>query len=107
MSKLTDTTAAKAFAALGNPTRLSVLRHLVQAAPVGATVGEIQRVTQVPASTLAHHLAALVGVGIVEQEKQGREIVNRVNFDRIGQLSSHLMENCCAGLAGENQDAAA
>lgn len=106
MSKLTDERAAKAFAALGNPTRLMVLRQLVQAAPDGLTVGDIQRVTEVPASTLAHHLGALTTVGIIDQEKQGREIFNRVRFETIQNLSSHLLENCCAGLNVRSEDAA-
>ncbi len=106
MSKLTDQNAAKTFAALGNSTRLMVLRQLVQAAPEGLTVGDIQRLTDVPASTLAHHLASLVSVGIVDQEKQGREMINRVNFATIEQLSGHLLENCCAGLASTREDAA-
>ena len=106
MSRLTDENAAKTFAALGNSTRLMVLRQLVQAAPEGLTVGEIQKVTQVPASTLAHHLSALTSVGIVDQEKQGREIINRVQFEIIQSLSSHLLENCCAGLTVTSEDAA-
>ncbi len=106
MSKLTDDKAAKTFAALGNSTRLLVLRQLVQAAPNGLTVGDIQRLTEVPPSTLAHHLAALASVGIIQQEKQGREVLNQVKFEAIRNLSSHLLENCCAGLAVTAEDAA-
>ena len=103
---MTDTSAAHAFAALGNPTRLSVLRLLVRAAPDGLSVGELQKLADVPASTLAHHLAALAGVGIIHQEKQGRTIINSVRFDQIQELSAHLLENCCKGLSLENDAAA-
>ena len=103
---MTDRSAAQAFAALGNPTRLAVLRLLVQAAPDGLSVGDLQRLADVPASTLAHHLAALAGVGIIHQEKQGRSIINRVRFNHIQDLSDHLLENCCKGLS-VGDDAAA
>ncbi len=103
---MTDSSAADAFAALGNPTRLAVLRLLVQAAPDGLSVGDLQKLADVPASTLAHHLAALSGVGIIHQEKQGRSIINRVRFDQIQELSAHLLDNCCKGLSLENDAAA-
>ncbi len=106
MAKMTEKTAADAFAALGNPTRLAVLRLLVQAAPDGLSVGDLQKLADVPASTLAHHLAALSGVGIIQQEKQGRSIINRVRFDQIQELSAHLLDNCCKGLSLENDAAA-
>ncbi len=102
---MTDKDAAKAFAALGNPTRLEILRKLVQAGADGLTVGDVQRLTGAAASTLAHHLSSLVSVGIVEQEKQGREMVNRINFSSIEGLSQHLLENCCAGRASFDLDA--
>lgn len=107
MSKMTDNQAAKAFAALGNSTRLLVVRTLVRAGPDGLTVGEIQNATRVAASTLAHHLASLVSVGIVRQEKLGREMISRVNFESIEELSEHLLTDCCAGVNAATSQSAA
>ncbi len=99
MQRMNDDTAARLFAALGNPTRLTVLRLLVQAAPLGLTVGDIQSRLSVPASTLAHHLMKMESIGIIVQKKQGREIMNSIKFEVLQALSDHLLKDCCAGLA--------
>lgn len=92
-----DSEAAQAFAALGNETRLRILRLLVKAGTNGLNVGDLQRLTQVPASTLAHHLSTLAGAGVVRQEKQGREVVNFADFRNLRRVSGFLLEDCCAG----------
>ncbi|PWJ16494.1 ArsR/SmtB family transcription factor [Jannaschia seohaensis] len=93
------TLQARALAALGHDARLSIFRLLVRAGDDGLNVGEIGAHLGLPASTLAHHLAALVDAGLVLQERQGRATVNRVDFDRIRGLVAFLTEECCAGLA--------
>lgn len=52
-------TAARLLSELGAPTRLAVVRLLVRAGPDGLVVGESQRLLEVPASTLSHHIAHL------------------------------------------------
>lgn len=93
-----DETAAAAFAALGNPARLSVLRLLVRAGCDGMNVGDLKKHLEMPASTLAHHLGALAKSGIVSQDKRGREVINSANFAVIGAISTYLTQECCAGL---------
>ena len=95
-----DSTAALAFAALGNETRLKVLRLLVKAGKRGLNVGDLQRLTEVPASTLAHHLAALAQAGVIRQEKHGREVMNFADYDSLRRISGYLLEDCCAGVLG-------
>jgi len=68
---MTDERAADCFAALGNRTRLRLLRLLVRAGVEGLNVGDAQRLLKLPGSTLAHHLAALVQAGLVTQESAG------------------------------------
>ena len=74
-----EQTAATALAALGHEARLRIFRLLVRAGDEGLSVGEIGTHLGVPASTLAHHLSALVTAGLVIQERQGRIIRNRID----------------------------
>ena len=88
--------AAQGFAAVGSASRLQVLRVLVRAGRHGLSIGEIQQRTEIPASTLAHHIKFLVAGGMIEQEKQGRTVINRANFPHIEALAEFLTHECCA-----------
>jgi len=87
--------AAQGFAAAGSEPRLTVLLALVRAGG-GLNVGEIQQRVGIPASTLAHHLKFLAAAGLVEQEKQGRTIINRAAYDRLQALADFLLLECCS-----------
>lgn len=93
-----DDQAARAFAALGNPTRLAVLRLLVRAGNNGLNVTEIRDTLEVPASTLAHHLQMLATTGLVDQTRVGRELVSTADYDTIRALTGFLLDDCCAGV---------
>tara|TARA_B100001123_G_scaffold444160_1_gene592171 strand:+ start:255 stop:581 length:327 start_codon:yes stop_codon:yes gene_type:complete len=96
----TDTIAiAKALAALGHDTRLAVYRLLVKAGNDGLNVGEIGAHLDCPPSTLAHHLSALVDAGLVLQERQGRQIVNRADYDAMNRTVGFLTAECCTGVS--------
>lgn len=89
---------ATALASLGHEARLSVYRLLVRAGHDGMNVGEIGEQLDLPASTLSHHLRALVHAGLVIQEKRGREVFNRPDFDAMANLTSFLTKECCVGI---------
>ena len=91
--------AAKALSALGHEARLSVYRLLVRAGTSGLNVGDLSAQLAIPPSTLAHHLKALVDAGLVVQEKLGREVVNRPDFDMMRATVSFLTKECCTGVA--------
>lgn len=91
--------AAEGFAALGSEQRLGVIRHLVRAGPAGMTVGALKEATGAAASTLSHHLRFLTQTGLVEQEKRGRSIICRADFDRIHSLADYLTNECCIDAA--------
>lgn len=97
-------TAADALSALGHEVRLHIYRLLVRAGDKGLSVGDIGGHLGVPASTLAHHLSALVQAGLVVQERQGRLIFNRADFDQMNALVGFLSEECCSGVAGLAND---
>ncbi len=87
---------ADTMEALGNETRLAIFTLLVPAGRAGLMVGEIQARLGVPASTLSHHLARLIQVDLVRQERQGRKLICRANYPRMDSVLSFLTRNCCA-----------
>lgn len=95
-----NATIATAMAALGHHTRLAIFRLLVKAGDEGLNVGEIGGHLGCPASTMAHHLSTLVDAGLVTQERQGRQIVNRADFNAMRQAVSFLTDECCQGFDG-------
>jgi DNA-binding transcriptional ArsR family regulator len=96
--RLGESQAADAFAALGNRARLRLLRLLVRAGPDGLNVGDIGRLLKMPASTLAHHLTALVRAGLVTQERRGREVFCTADYPTIKGAAAYLIEECCVGV---------
>jgi DNA-binding transcriptional ArsR family regulator len=98
---------ARALAALGHDARLSIFRLLVKAGDDGLRVGDIAQHLGFAPSTLAHHLSALVDAGLVVQERQGREVFNRVDYPAMRGLLAFLASECCAGvIAAPSEDAA-
>lgn len=87
--------AARCLEKLGNPTRLEVFRLLVRAGSEGLPVGEIQDHLEIPASTLSHHIGHLVNVGLVVQERQGRQLICRPDFTLMDGLIGFLTDECC------------
>jgi DNA-binding transcriptional ArsR family regulator len=87
--------AAARLAELGHETRLEVFRYLVRAGHDGAPVGEIQQALGVPGSTLSHHLARLVSVGLVTQRREGRTLHCEPQYDALNELVAFLNEECC------------
>jgi DNA-binding transcriptional ArsR family regulator len=105
--RLNESQAAEGFSALGNRARLRLLRLLVRAGTEGLTVSDIGRLMHMPASTLAHHLAALVRAGLVTQERRGREVICTADYAAIRGAANYLTEQCCAGIATDEETDAA
>jgi predicted transcriptional regulator len=63
----------------------------------GMKISDIQTRLGVPASTLAFHLGGLVGVGLVSQEKVGREVICRARHRQLTAVMKFLREHCCEG----------
>ncbi|MEM6743037.1 MAG: metalloregulator ArsR/SmtB family transcription factor [Pseudomonadota bacterium] len=94
-----DLSAAAGLAALGHEARLALFRLLVRAGAPGLSVSDLRDRLDLPASTLAHHLSALVAAGLVRQEKAGRQVLNRADFARMRALLSYVDAECCLGFA--------
>ncbi|MEO0826284.1 MAG: metalloregulator ArsR/SmtB family transcription factor [Cyanobacteria bacterium J06639_16] len=86
---------AAAFAALGQPSRLKIVRLLLSAYPKGLPAGEIQKELGIAAPTLSHHLDKLRQVGIVAAEKDRQWIWYNVRSEALKHLIDFLFEECC------------
>lgn len=98
---------ARALAALGHDARLAIFRLLVKAGEEGLRVGDIGEHLGLAPSTLAHHLSALVGAGLVMQERRGREVFNRVDYPAMRRVLDFLTSECCSGVALRREEDAA
>lgn len=103
---MTHSRAAHSLAALGHETRLTIFRLLVRAGRDGLNIGDIGTHLNMAASTLAYHLKTLVDAGLVTQERQGREVINSVDFEVMHQTVSFLTSECCAGVTLTQESAA-
>lgn len=92
-------TALAALGALSHESRLAAFRQLVQAGPGGLSVGELRERLALPPATLTAHLNVLRAAALVEDQREGRVIRVRANYQRMNELLGYLTENCCAGAA--------
>ena len=91
----------KALAALAQSSRLEVFRSLVVAGQAGLTPGALSESLGVAPNTLSFHLKELVHADLISQERVGRNLVYRAQFDRMNAVLSYLTDNCCQGQACE------
>ncbi len=86
---------------LGHATRLKIYKRLVKAGEQGLPVGVLQKELNVPASTLSHHMAALVSVGLVVQTREGRTLYCTAQYTVLENILQFLLEECCVEQKGE------
>jgi ArsR family transcriptional regulator, arsenate/arsenite/antimonite-responsive transcriptional repressor len=89
--------ALAAFAALGQPTRLSIVRLLMRSEPDGLPAGSIAEAIGCPHNTLSTHLAILARAGLVQGTRDGRAIIYRADIEGMRALVSFLITDCCDG----------
>lgn len=85
------------MAELGHPVRLQIFDLLVKAGAMGCKTGDVQKTLALPKSTLSHHLAELVAIGLVSQTREGRVLRCRVDVRR-SRLIQQFVNQCCEGL---------
>lgn len=88
---------ANAFKELGHPTRLAIFKLLVKAGHDGFPVGEIQEKLNIPNSTLSHHIAKLVSVDLIKQQRDGRTLYCIPQYKSLNALIHFLEDECCIG----------
>jgi DNA-binding transcriptional ArsR family regulator len=92
--------ALTALGALAQETRLAAFRLLVRAGAGGLPAGTIASRLGVGATVMSFHLAELTRAGLVEPKREGRAIIYRASYKRIGALLDYLIEDCCQGACG-------
>ncbi|WP_444994812.1 ArsR/SmtB family transcription factor [Aliikangiella sp. IMCC44359] len=87
---------AARLAELGHPTRLAIFKYLVKTGKNGASVGSIQKELGIPASTLSHHIAKLIKVGLVKQVRESRVLHCFPQFNALIEVIAFLQDECCS-----------
>lgn len=89
----------KALAALAQSSRLEIFRSLVVAAGTGLTPSVLAESLGIAPNTLSFHLKELVHADLVSQERIGRNLIYRAQYDRMNAVLGYLTQNCCQGQA--------
>ncbi|EHL22903.1 ArsR family transcriptional regulator [Acidovorax sp. NO-1] len=87
----------KALGALAQETRLRIFRLLVVAGPGGMTPGHMAEELGASPTALSFHLKELSHSGLIDVEREGRNLIYHAHFDRMNTLIGYLTEHCCAG----------
>ena len=86
---------AETFAALGQISRLQIVRLLLSAYPKGLPAGEIQQNLRISAPTLSHHLDKLRQVGLLNMEKDRQWIWYSIRPETLKLLIDFFYAECC------------
>ena len=89
--------AASVLSALALDARLSIFRLLVRAGLEGVRAGEIAQAIGAPKSTLSANLNVLSHAGLIEGRREGRAIIYTARYDRMREVLSFLLSDCCNG----------
>ncbi|MCX7056080.1 MAG: helix-turn-helix domain-containing protein [Proteobacteria bacterium] len=89
--------AVEALTGLAQASRLAIFRALVQAGAEGVQPTVLAQQLGIPANTLSFHLRGLMAAKLISQEKRGRALIYRADFEWMNQLLSFLTHSCCGG----------
>ena len=93
------TNATRILAAIAHDGRLVLVRHLIQAGAEGVSAGDLARFAEIGPTTASAQLLVLANAGLVRSVRDGRSIRYFANYDRMRDLLSFLMLDCCGGKA--------
>ena len=80
--------AAEVFAALGDPTRLRLVRRMSDEGP--QSISDLTTGAGVTRQAIAKHLSALADAGLAKSVKQGRQVVWSLETRRLEIARRHL-----------------
>ena len=87
----------KALSALAQPNRLQIFRSFVVKGSEGLTPAQLAVELGMPANTLSFHLKELMHADLISQERSGRNLIYRAQYDRMNAVLTYLSQNCCQG----------
>jgi ArsR family transcriptional regulator, arsenate/arsenite/antimonite-responsive transcriptional repressor / arsenate reductase (thioredoxin) len=93
------------LAALGQTTRLAVVRSLLRSHPEGMNAGDIARLCNVAHNTLSAHLNVLTNAGLLTVERRGREMNYRADLKKFRSIVKFLAKDCGDVLQAQTDDA--
>ncbi len=76
------------FAALGDPTRLGIVRRLCDTGPLSTI--RLTDGTALSRQGITKHLRALEGAGLVRADRVGRDCIWQLRSERLGELRGYL-----------------
>jgi DNA-binding transcriptional ArsR family regulator len=88
MSKPLEQAAAAVFFALGDGTRLSLVRKLAAGGALSATA--LAEDAEVTRQAIVKHLQVLAGAGLVANEKRGREVLYSLKAEQLDEARVFL-----------------
>lgn len=83
--------AAELFKALGDPTRIKIIKQLYHNETF--YVGQLLEMVDCSQSTLSYHLMILYECGLVSYQKKGKQIFYYCNHSRIDELLKYITKN--------------
>ncbi|MHB8166096.1 MAG: ArsR/SmtB family transcription factor [Sulfuricella sp.] len=89
--------ALAALHALGQQTRLSIFRLLINHEPCGMAVSSIAHAIGSPQNTISSHLAILTRAHLIYGLRNGRSIIYRADLAGMQSLIAYLLADCCHG----------
>ncbi|MGD2054629.1 MAG: metalloregulator ArsR/SmtB family transcription factor [Gammaproteobacteria bacterium] len=91
------------FSALSNPHRLQIFTILSGCCPPGTTcnvnsvtsccVGDLGCELDIAASTLSHHLKELSQAGLINMQRDGKQVICSVNTEMLNALRHYFKES--------------
>lgn len=81
--------------ALGDPTRLRLLSHLLGRPGQEASTGDLARQVGLSDPTVSHHLKTLESAGLLTKERRGMSVHHRVVPEAIHAIARALHINAC------------
>ena len=89
--------AAAVLSALALESRLAVFRLLIRSGPEGLMAGDVAKTLGARANTLSQNLKILSQAGLIEARRDGRAIIYTARYDKMRDLLSFLLDDCCNG----------
>ena len=86
---------ADMLSAMGTEPRLRIIRLLLSAHPDGMIVGDIESESEIPNSTLSHHLEKLKNEDLVNVRREGTFLWYSANASALQELLRFLYAECC------------